>query len=129
MAAPKIKQNSDGSVVRRVSPYPITVQIMKSEGQPVLTAQIVKLTEIGFLMKADTTYFYKVSENYQFHFQLPVIEKVIYTTGIVVKTYDAMESSSKSPTKMQTIEVHFKDLSSKDRGNLNTYLVKSGQRK
>jgi len=137
MAAPKFKPGqtqtsgkSNSEVqVKRVAPYPISVQINKGEGQPFMHGQIVKMTEIGFLMQTDLTHFYKVSEIYNFYFQFPVINKEIRTPGVVVKTYDAMEIIGKSQTKMRTIEIHFKALSDSDRVHLNTYLVKSGQRK
>ncbi|MEZ0390855.1 MAG: hypothetical protein ACAH59_01475 [Pseudobdellovibrionaceae bacterium] len=139
MSAPKIKSppteasgkpSSDSSQVRRVSPYPIDVSIFKVEGQPPARAQIVKMTEIGFLIKADETQFYKVGENYTAHFEIPVTGESVKVSVKVVKTYDAMEMANKSEkTKMRTIEMHFKTISDRDRGHINTYLVKSGQRK
>lgn len=124
MAAPKVH-------VKKVAPYPIEVQITQGEaqGQPPKTGQIVKMTEIGFIMMTDAAHYYKITEVYNFYFEFPVINQAINTSGIVVKTYDRMQVGGKDQVKSLMVEIHFKALSATDRALLNTYLVKSGQRK
>ncbi len=128
-----IARASSGSdpAVRKVAPYPIDVEISKVEGQPVpLQGQILKLTDVGFLMKVNATHFYKVGENYSIYFEIPVVGFPVETIVRVVKTYDAMEVVTKNQkTKMYTIEMHFKNLPSQDKTNINSFLVKIGQKK
>lgn len=126
MSAPKLKTgqvaaNPEKPNVKRVSPYPINTQIFKAEGQPPTKGQIVKLTERGFLMKVDAGHFFKVAENYRAEFELPADHHTVKSQTVVVKTYDTVDS--------HLIEMHFKDLTPKDRGHINTYLVKSRQKK
>jgi hypothetical protein len=147
MTAPKIKNPSQpisakpdsddvsegavsGKAVKRVAPYPIDINITKVEGQPPLHGHILKLTDVGFLMKVSTAHFYKVGENYPIYFELPVVGTGIHSTAKVIKTYDAIEATSKTQsTKMYTVEMHFKSLSYQDKTHINNFLVKSGQKK
>lgn len=116
--------------VVRISPYPFGVDLLKMEGQPPMKGQVVKLTEIGFLMKVDTLNFYKVSEKYQLNFVLPVMEVSIRSQGKVVKTYDGIEQFNKETNKKQyLVEIHFIELPSNAKTSISNYLHKSGQKK
>jgi hypothetical protein len=115
--------------VKKVAAYPIEVSILKSEGPGTLKGQIVKLTDIGFLMKVDAAQFYKVGESYQVLFALPLDSENIKVEVKVIKTYDTMEVVGKNQVKNKTIEMHFKNIAVTDRSNINSYLVKSGQKK
>jgi len=130
MAAPKMKQAPPADAnIRQVAPYPISVQITKVEGTPPVMGAIVRLIEIGFLMKIDATQFYKVGETLHFRFELPATHVVIQGDGKIIKTYDAFETVGRSQVKMHTIEVHFKALSVDQRTHIENYLVQSGQKK
>ena len=119
------------SPVKRVAPYPISVEIVKVEGQPPQKGHIVKLTEVGFLMKIQNQGFYKVGENYEVQFDVPVSDVTVKSTARVIKTYDAAveASTAKHMEKMYTGEMHFKILSDRSKVAISTYLVKSGQKK
>ena len=128
-----IETTSPGAIpkgVKIVPAYPIHVEIVQAEGTPPLTGQILKLTEIGFLMRVNTSHFYKVGESYTIQFEIPVVGFPVATVVRVIKTYDAMEAvNKKQTTKTYTIEMHFKALPTQDRLNINNFLVKSGQKK
>ena len=128
------KNSPKPTIVQRVAPYPIPVDIVKVEGQPPQKQNIVKMTEIGFLMKVDAKYFYKVGENIHLTFTLPVVQATVRCDGKIVKTYDAIESiidlqPKKQVTKMYTVEVHFTKILEQERRAISNYLLKSGQKK
>lgn len=120
---------SDDAIVRKVAPYPFGIQITKAEGQPFQKGQVVKMTELGFLMKVDGKQFYKVGDSYQVRFELPAIHQSVSAAVRVIKTYDAMEMIDGAQVKINTIEMHFKNLSDSNRKHIHSYLVKSGQKK
>jgi hypothetical protein len=122
MAAPKLN-------VKHVAPYPIPVRITKAEGQPPLLGVIVKMTEIGFLMKVDGAQAYKVGDTCHFSFDLPATHTAMDVDGKIIKTYDGFELVNHQKVKIRTIEVHFKALSDNQRNNIDNYLVQSGQKK
>jgi hypothetical protein len=110
---------SDPSSVKKVAPYPIPLDVIKAEGQPPQKESIVKLTDIGFLMRVEADHFYKVGEDYSFHFQLPVLNIDVQAKGKIVKTY--------SNPREHLVEVHFKALGDRERSGIHTFLVKIGQ--
>lgn len=117
------------SSVHKIAPYPILVELTKVEGQPPLKGSIVKMTEVGFLMKVDTIHFYKVGENLHLQFKLPVVNATVRCDGKVIKTYDAMEAVGELKGKLYTVEIHFKNIIEKEKAAVVSYLVKSGQKK
>jgi hypothetical protein len=133
MAAPKLKKirsnESAEAEVRKVAPYPFAVQITRGEGQPFMMGQIVKMTEIGFLMKVDGNQYYKVGEVYTVYFELPATRDDVSSAAKVIKTYDAVEIIAGQKIKIHTIEMHFKEIPDKERRHIHSYLVKSGQKK
>ena len=131
MAAPKFKTtNSQDSNVRHVAPYPISIRVTKTEGQPPWLGSIVKMTEFGFLMKVDGSQFYMVGDTCHLDFERPVIHAIIHTDGKVIKTYDAYETKiGQGQVKVRTIEIHFKSLNLDQRTHIENYLVQSGQKK
>ncbi len=139
MAAQKFKDGKDSkdaatppeqkAHVQKVAPYPIAVSITKVEGQPPMKGSIVKMTEIGFLMKVDTINFYKVGENFHISFQLPVNHANVRCDGKVIKTYDSMEIVKETKEKLYTVEIDFKNMIEKEKNAIISYLVKSGQKK
>lgn len=137
MAAQKLKdgKTAEGQtgktspLVHKVAPYPIAIELTKVEGQPPMKGSIVKMTEVGFLMKVDTIHFYKVGENIHLTFKLPVVNSTVRCDGKVIKTYDAMEAVGESKEKLYTVEIHFKNMIEKEKASVISYLVKSGQKK
>jgi len=118
----------DGTAVRKVSPYPFDVQIVKSEGQPPFKAHIVKLTPVGFLMRFELSYYFKVGDEHLATFVLPVVNSEIKTAVKVIKTYDGQEVLlGNVKQKIYTVEMHFKKLEGNNRISVEEYLKKSGQ--
>lgn len=114
--------------IKRIQPYPIHAEVFKVEGQPGFKAEIAKLTDFGFLAKVDMSHYYKVGENYQVRFFLPLSSSPISSPVKVVKTYDALDASQKTEKiKLYTIEMHFTNLSEKDKIYIQQFLAKIGQ--
>lgn len=109
----------DQSAVKKVAPYPIPLDVVKVEGQPPLKESIVKLTDIGFLMRVEANHFYKVGEDYSFRFQLPVLGTEIRAGGKVIKTY--------ANPREHLVEIHFVALGDRERSAIHNFLVKIGQ--
>lgn len=116
---------SEQTKIKKVPAYPIALTLMKGEGQTPHKANIVKMTEVGFLMKTDSVHF-KVGDDYKLQFILPTMDKTVATTGKVVKTYDSMEVRPEKQ-KIHTVEIHFIELATKDLESIRSYLVQSGQ--
>lgn len=116
---------------QKVAPYPILVGIVRTDGTPPSSGHILKLTDIGFLMRVEESQFYKVGENlHQISFEIPVLGSRVRTAGKVIKTYDGLEQMTKEGMKkMKTVEVHFLSLSDENRRNIHSFLVKIGQTK
>lgn len=116
-------------VVKKVSPYPIPLQLNLVEGQPPFKAQIVKLTDFGFLMQCDQTHYYRVAETYVVQFVIPVFDRGVKTKAKVVKTYDGIESKvGKDIVKSMTVEMHFVDLATSQKESIRQFLAKIGQK-
>jgi hypothetical protein len=130
MAAPKLKANTAADAnVRHVAPYPISIRVIKAEGQPPIEGAIVKLTEVGFLMKVKGPQLFHVGDQYRLGFDLPATHAAVQTTGKVIKTYDGYETAGGHQVKVLTVEIHFKSLSDSHRAEIEKYLVQSGQKK
>ena len=115
---------NDGSEVRvkKVSAYPIPVQLGAQPGQ------IVKLAPTGFLV--ETSLPLVVSQQYQSQFSLPVLHSQIQFTGVVVKTYHRFGGAlgeTKNNTKLA--EITFKKLSPGAAEAIGDFLKKIGQAK
>lgn len=121
---------SGKTFIKKVSPYPIMATLTKSDAPTPFKINIVKMTNIGFLAKVDTSHFYQVGEKYEANFSLPVLEYNIHTTIKVIKTYDAIESIvGTEKVKMYTVEMHFWQINGADRKVIEQYLNKIGQEK
>lgn len=116
-------------VVKKVSPYPIPVQLNLVEGQPPFKAHIVKLTDFGFLMQCDQSHYYRVAETYIVQFVIPVFDRGVKTKVKVIKTYDGIEAKmGKDIVKAMTVEMHFSDLSTSQKDSIRQFLTKIGQK-
>jgi len=130
MAAPKFKGSSTAEAnVRHVAPYPIAIRIVMAEGQPPIEGAIVKMTEIGFLMKVKGAQLFHVADLCQLSFELPATHAFVNTPGKVIKTYDGFETVGRNQVKVLTVEIHFTALSDDHRSSIEKYLVQSGQKK
>jgi hypothetical protein len=120
-------------VVKKVKPYPISCGIMKAEGQPAIAAEIVKLTEVGFLMRIPAEHLLRVGDNLLCQFELPGEDLVVAEKIKVIKVYHGLESllPGQSPPAMaekaSTIELHFRTLDPMRRGAIQRFIKKIGQ--
>lgn len=125
--------------VKKVKPYPISCGIVKAEGQPVIRCQIVKLTEIGLLLRIGFEHLLRVGDNLQCEFDLPTTDLTIKESVKIIKTYLGMDSSMASSTqaavptgvpleKVSTVEVHFRSIKAENRAAIQTFTKKIGQK-
>ncbi len=118
------------ATVKRVTPYPIETKVFKVEGQAPIKGQIWKLTDVGFLMKVESMYYFKVTEELIADFILPASNHEIKAACKVVKTYDIMEHLSRDQkVKLLTVEMHFLHLTDDNKKWIVAYLEGSGQAK
>ncbi len=111
MNAKKLNANDVPVKVVKVKPYPFPAEIFKQEGAPPLKVKILKLTEIGFLLRAEKDQFFKVGQNLSIRFFLPVLQRTISTNVKVIKTYDILDQQiSGAMEKRYTVEMHFRAL-------------------
>jgi|GEM_PF-2641883 len=110
---------SDQNTVKKVAPFPIAIDVAKAEGQTPLKESIVKLTEIGFIMRVDAHHFYKIGDDHVVRFQLPVVNTSIQTHGKVIKIY--------SNTREHLVEVHFRSLGDREHSAIHNFLQKISQ--
>ena len=129
MAPKKETSPTDSSQVKRVQPYPFTVEIIKAEGTPPIQGHIHKLTDIGFLMRTVGDHHFKVGDNHQARFSLPVIEKFFNEPIKIIKTYDSIgDVQDKELKKNFTIEMHFRSLPEKKREEILKFIQHIGQK-
>lgn len=111
MNAKKINPNDAPVKVVKVKPYPFPAEIFKQEGAPPSKVKILRLTEIGFLLRAEKDQFFKVGQNLSIRFFLPVLHRTITTSVKVIKTYDILDQQiSGALEKRYTVEMHFRGL-------------------
>lgn len=113
--------------VKKVSPYPFDVHILKAEGSPPLKAQILKIAQVGLITKVAQPTF-KVGEDWILRFELPVYKVNFNVHGKVVKTYDAAEKiEGKTTVKAYTVEFHFIELESQKLSAITQFCRAIGQ--
>jgi hypothetical protein len=114
--------------VVKVKPYPIDIQFLRGEGQPVWSGRIVKLTERGFLVEMASELFIKVGDELQCIFSFPTLGGSVQGPVKVVKTYSPQAKTRLSLEKFRLIEMHFKKLASADRTRIQIFLEKIRQK-
>lgn len=95
-SAPKV-------VVKKVSAFPIPVQITTSAGN--FPGKIVKLIKTGMMVETETHL--SIGQQYNFNFTLPVSNAEILVIGVVVKSYSQYAGKSSSQI---LLEVHFRSI-------------------
>lgn len=122
-------KNSSGAAVKKVAPYPIETQITRQAGQAPIKAQILKLTEIGFMAQIDASQYCKVGDTYEVSFVLPALGETIQGAAKVIKIYASVAVKGSQAVKFKTVEMHFRNLAAPYRSHIDNYLVQSGQKK
>lgn len=116
------QQDEPKVIKKKVSPYPISVQL---EG---FAGKIVKLTTTGFLV--ETSQPLQVNKVYESQFILPVMNVTVVFKGIVVKTYDRFRGGlGESQANLKLAEISFKSLGSGNKEQINHFMVKIGQKR
>lgn len=127
-------------VVKKVKPYPIVCQLFKAEGQPPIECEIVKLTDIGFLVRIAPQHRFKVFDKLTCKFVIPVDSISMEEKVKVIKTYHGLDGQNASgqpvkgviaaPTveKVSTIELHFFELKPFHKETIQNFLAKIGQK-
>jgi hypothetical protein len=139
MNAPKLKPPLPNSAhpdatgsdldIKKVKPYPIACSVARKEGEPPFPAHILKMTEIGFLMKVGGDHFFKVGEKAIVEFELPVFHQKMKHDVKVIKTYHAFERISEHKTeKVFTVEMHFVSLKHLQKVTIKEFIQKIGQK-
>jgi len=127
-------------VVKKVQPYPIHCELFKAEGQPGIACDIVKLTEIGFLIKIAPQHRFRVFDKLICQFMIPVDSIFMEEKVKVIKTYHGLDTAS-SPSqpvkgliaapnteKVTTMELHFYELKPFHKETIQNFLTKIGQK-
>ncbi len=127
-------------VVKKVKPYPISCELFKAEGQPGIECDIVKLTDIGFLVRIAPQHKFKVFDKLICQFMIPVDSIFMEEKVKVIKTYHGMETgatpqqvvkgvvSAPPVEKVSTMELHFYELKPFHKETIQNFLTKIGQK-
>ncbi len=104
--------------------YPISCTVYHAGG-PTHKASIAKLVDVGFIMRSETKYLYRVKDIYDFEFTVTTAlgdKKDIRCQGVIMKTYDSFEMIKGTKEKYLLVEVHFKTLSDTGRAAISSFL-------
>lgn len=113
---------------QKVKPYPIAA-LLDLNGT-LIPAEILKLTNIGFIAKTSQTVHLKVAQNLKTTFKVP-LELAEHTVQIkVVKTWDHIEEaiSNKEFKKFYMMEMHFVQPSSVLLAQIFRFTTRIGQK-
>jgi hypothetical protein len=139
MGAPKSKNDQDTAkssaktkeVVKKVRPFPFPAQIILKEGTPPVAVDIMKLSELGFLMQTRGSQIFKVGSEMFVDFEIPVLHLPVKSKVKVIKTYDIMATNlgEAKLEKRYTVEMHFKMIPLECKDYITRFLKKIGAKK
>jgi|GEM_PF-1449110 len=113
--------------VKKVTPYPFRVDLVRSEGAPPIPGEIVKIVEVGFLAKVQAPIF-KVGENWSASFEIPVLRASLKAAVKVMKTYDAHEKfEEKNSIKSYLVEFQFLQIGDEGKNAIAQFCRAIGQ--
>lgn len=129
-------QDRDPVAVKLVKAYPIPCAVFRAEGQPLIPCEILKLTEIGFLIRIGSEHLLRVSDKLHCQFHLPVEDTLVQSHVKVIKTYLGLGSSAKahaspghiSGEKVSTVELHFVGLPVRLNEEIQKFIRTIGQK-
>lgn len=123
-------------IKKKVPPYPINLEVQKLTDGSIFVAQIVKLTEEGFLLKRVDKSSFKPNESLSVNFELPVIKFRIATKATVIKLYQYVENVAQNsqlggarvaavqkPVAGLMVECHFSDIDLYHKEAIHKFLV------
>lgn len=114
---------------KKLSPYPFAGEILRADGSPPLKGQVVKLVEIGLLIRV-TQPIFQVGENVTARFELPAVRTFFNEPMKCVKTYDAHETyegPNKNSVKAYLVEFQFLQLGPEKKAALSQFCRAVGQ--
>lgn len=115
--------------VSKIQPYPFSVLITKTEGAPPVRGQVLKLTEIGLIMRVSGDQFFKVGENItKIEFDIPTTVYTVVEAAKVIKTWDNLTETGAGIEKVNTVEIHFRSISQEKKSVIFEFTKKIGQR-
>ena len=115
--------------VVKKQPYPFSALIVKTPGAPPLRGQILKVTDIGFLIEVGSEHFFKVGDNHSVEFDVPSTHVTVEAPIKVIKTYDMMTVQEAGAIgKVYTVEMHFRSLEDDEKNAIHHFLKKIGQK-
>lgn len=106
-------------VVKKVSPYPIAVQLGTST--PPVMAQILKLTSVGFMAELGKGVV-QVGSELAVQFQIPVLGSQVAVRAKVMKTYDRYNPKGQ-PNIERMAEFHFLNLDDLQKESIKRFLT------
>jgi len=114
----------ESAKVNKIRPYPIEVRIVSDK--EAVTADIVKLTELGILVDIGA-YIVSVGAVYECQFVIPVYKIFIKCNIKTVKTYDHYVGTAEEPLSKRIAEFHFLNCSDKDLKAIYRFMAATGQ--
>ena len=116
-------ENDQEVIVQKVKPYPFDIEILKAEGTPPIKGIVLKLTQIGFIMRTSQDHHFVVADMHKARFELPNLNVGFNEAVKVIKTYDTVgEVKGKTLIKSYLVEMHFLSLSSKKNKDILSFL-------
>ena len=107
-----------GQIVKKVSPYPITVTLTGGE---TMTGRIAKLTSVGVLCETEKPL--RPGQQFTMAFTLPVIGRTVQAAGVVIKTYARYVGESGKSKSHSLNELHFRNLGDEDKIAVQKFLT------
>lgn len=122
-------QKSAPAKVKKISPYPFDGEILRADGTPPVKGSIVKIVEIGFLIRV-TQPIFLVGENCTARFELPAVRVFFNELMKCVKTYDAHETyegPNKNSVKSYLVEFQFLQIGPEKKAAISQFCRTIGQ--
>ena len=108
--------------VHKVSPFPISAEVLVSDSTPPAKVRIKSMTLHGLLVEADYDYF-QVGKILKIRFELPVFKTPIESKVRVMRTQQPIEHTRKGDFATRLIvEMHFYQLAAPMRSAIKIFL-------
>lgn len=114
------KQKEPPVIVKKISAYPIAVQIIRTDGSPPLRAQILRLNSTGLQMESSKLLL-KVGEDVKISFTIPHHGNDVEELMRVIKTTDSYKDIN-TGEKHYITELHFKSLNPKHSNYIREFM-------
>lgn len=109
-------------IVRKVKPYPFSIELQSSVLTQPLKGQVVKMVSHGLLFEVPTATALSPGDSTAIQFELPGLHANIASQAVVVKVFNQVHAG-------QRIEIHFKGLNPESAKAVSQFLIQTGQAK